>query len=104
MTASPDPLSAADCAGAACSGKMTAREIVAASYARADAVKIGQDGLNAILWTDRDGAMAEARTVGRSIVELVIVGIASSTPGRAGPVPVGPNGGGSAAASSRIRL
>jgi aspartyl-tRNA(Asn)/glutamyl-tRNA(Gln) amidotransferase subunit A len=48
---------------------MTAREIITASYARADAVNIGPTGLNAILWSDRDGAIDEARTVGRSIVE-----------------------------------
>ena len=63
------PTSAAECAGAACSGKMTARQIIEASYARADAVKIGPEGLNAILWSDREEALEDARSVGRSIVE-----------------------------------
>ena len=69
MTARELPGSAAACAASACSGDMTAREIVKASYARGDAVGIGSDGLNAMLWSDRDGALEEARRVGRGIVE-----------------------------------
>ena len=69
MTKRDLPATAAACATSACSGDMTAGEIIRASYARADAVKVGPDGLNAILWDDRDGATAEAVRVGRGIVE-----------------------------------
>src|SRR5688500_9407977 len=69
MTRSSLPTSAAGCATAACSGNMTAREIITASYARSDTVKLGRDGLNAMLWSDRDGAVDEAGRIGRQIVE-----------------------------------
>ena len=69
MTPSSLPTSAAGCATAACSGNMTAREIVTASYARSDTVGLGRDGLNAMLWSDRDGAVDEAGRIGRQIVE-----------------------------------
>ena len=69
MTRAPIPTTAAACATSACSGDMTAREIITASYARAEAVKAGPGGLNAILWSDRDGALDEAQRIGREIVE-----------------------------------
>ena len=69
MTPPTVPDSAAECASSACSGRMTAGEIVTASYARAEAVRIGADGLNAMLWSDQDGALQEARRIGREIVD-----------------------------------
>jgi aspartyl-tRNA(Asn)/glutamyl-tRNA(Gln) amidotransferase subunit A len=69
VSASAFPVTAAACADATCSGSMTAREIVRASFARAAAVKAGPDGLNAILWADETEALDEARAVGRRIVD-----------------------------------
>ena len=69
MSDSAVPVTAAACADATCSGSMTAREIVRASFARASAVQAGADGLNAILWADEAEALDEARAVGRRIVD-----------------------------------
>jgi len=41
----------------------SATEAVAASFRRMDEVKAGADGLNCMLWTDRDWSLAEARAV-----------------------------------------
>ena len=69
MTKAALPASAAACATSACSGNMTAGEIIEAAHARADESGIGPAGLNALLWSDRPGALEEARRVGREIVE-----------------------------------
>ena len=69
MSASGAPQSVAACADATCSGKMTAREVVRASFARAAATHSGADGLNAILWSDEEASLEEARAVGRRIVD-----------------------------------
>jgi aspartyl-tRNA(Asn)/glutamyl-tRNA(Gln) amidotransferase subunit A len=68
VTASSFPTSAAACADATCSGKMTAREIVRASFTRAAEVTAGPGGLNAILWADEEAALEDAREVGHRIV------------------------------------
>jgi aspartyl-tRNA(Asn)/glutamyl-tRNA(Gln) amidotransferase subunit A len=69
VSGSAFPVTAVACADATCSGSMTAREIVRASFARASATKAGPDGLNAILWADETEALDEARAVGRRIVD-----------------------------------
>src|SRR5688500_12337160 len=48
---------------------MTAREIIRASFARAESVNAGPGGLNAILWSEEEAALDEARAVGRRIVD-----------------------------------
>ena len=42
---------------------MTAVESVTASFARMEAVRAGADGLNCVLWSDRERSLAEARAV-----------------------------------------
>ena len=69
MSAADFPTSVAGCVDATCAGTITAREIVRASFARAAVVGAGPGGLNAILWADETDALAEARAVGRRIVD-----------------------------------
>src|SRR6185312_15178994 len=42
---------------------VTAVESVTASFARMEAVRAGADGLNCVLWSDRERSLAEARAV-----------------------------------------
>ena len=58
-------LSAAELADRVRSGGIKAREVVAAAGERIDAVKLGRDGLNAILWEDRPAALEAAAQLDR---------------------------------------
>ena len=69
MTALP---SAADLARDHGAGSVAARATVAAAFARADAVKAGAHGLNALLSVDRDGALGAAEAVFQSHLEGVV--------------------------------
>ncbi|HEX9565082.1 MAG TPA: Asp-tRNA(Asn)/Glu-tRNA(Gln) amidotransferase subunit GatA [Gemmatimonadaceae bacterium] len=63
MTAPPEASSAAEIAAAVGSGTRSAVSVVEAAFARADAVGAGRDGLNIVLYEDRDDALAVAGEV-----------------------------------------
>ncbi len=46
-------------------GSMLASDAVAAAYARADEVRAGREGLNAVLWEDRPAALSAAADIDR---------------------------------------
>ena len=50
-------------------GEAMPRESVTEAFARADDVRAGADGLNALLWQDRDAALGAAEEVARSLRE-----------------------------------
>ncbi|MBX6331707.1 MAG: Asp-tRNA(Asn)/Glu-tRNA(Gln) amidotransferase subunit GatA [Gemmatimonadaceae bacterium] len=53
----------------------SAAEAVAASLRRMDEVKAGADGLNCILWSDREHALAEARAIDESRAQGPLAGV-----------------------------
>ncbi len=65
MSARPQDLSAAALAQHVRAGTLTAHDLVADACARADSVRAGRDGLNAVLWEDRPAALAAAGELDR---------------------------------------
>jgi aspartyl-tRNA(Asn)/glutamyl-tRNA(Gln) amidotransferase subunit A len=78
VTRSPEELlggSAAELAAAVRTGRVTARSVVDASFARAIEVDAGPAGLNCILSSDRDGSLrvAESAPVGGALAGVPVV-------------------------------
>ena len=76
----PDGLlarSAADAARAVCAGELPAAALLVASMERMDAVRAGPSGLNAILYTDAEGARDATALVARRTVDetLALAGV-----------------------------
>ena len=67
MTAPSFPASATAIRDAVAGGRMSAAEVVRTSLARAEEVGAGRDGLNAILWSDRDAALHDAKAAMRCV-------------------------------------
>jgi len=65
---SADPLTApaAQLAAHVSSGRVSAADAVRASLAHSASMQLGRDGLNAILWSDDDAAIAEAEAIDAS--------------------------------------
>ena len=62
-----EPLGASALRDAIVDGSMTAVNAATHSFARGDEVGAGRDGLNIVLWSDREAALAEARAAARVV-------------------------------------
>jgi aspartyl-tRNA(Asn)/glutamyl-tRNA(Gln) amidotransferase subunit A len=67
VTAVVLPGSAAAIRDAVVGGRTAAADVVRATFARADAVGAGREGLNILLWSDRDAALRETKAVTRCL-------------------------------------